>query len=72
MISKKDFTKIINLINPVSGLLIRCGHYSHVVKMHNFFDKLNFSPLLHVGIDQINYTYNNGYEHERLYQNCIL
>ena len=61
-----------NLINPVLGLLIRFGHISHVLKMHNFFDKLNFSPLLHAGINQINYTYSNGYEREWLYQNCIL
>ena len=46
-----------NTLNEMPGagvLVLRCGHISHIVKMHYFFN--NLSSLLPV-IDQTNYVY---------------
>ena len=47
MLNKKGSTKIVNFMNPWAGVLdLKCGHMSHIVKMHNrYLSKILFSIL---------------------------
>ena len=41
MMAKEGSTKIVNLMSPGAWVLVlRCGHISHIVKMHYFFENL--------------------------------
>ena len=39
MMTKEGSTKIVNLMTPGAGVLVLgCGHKSHIVKLHYFFN----------------------------------
>ena len=41
MMTKEGSTKTINFMTPWAGVLVQgCGHISHIVKMHYFFNNL--------------------------------
>ena len=44
MMTKEGSTKIVNFMTPGAGVLVLgCGHISHIVKMHYFFENLLFN-----------------------------
>ena len=46
MMTKEGSTKIVTFMTPGAGVLVlRCGHISHIVKMHYFFKNLLYSQL---------------------------
>ena len=62
MMTKEGSTKIVNFMNPGTGVFVlERGHISHKVKLHYLFK--NSSSLL-PGIDQ------TSQDQGRVYQNC--
>ena len=44
MMNKEGSTKIVHFMTPEAGVLVLgCGHISHIVKMHYFFENLLFN-----------------------------
>ena len=49
MMTKEGSTKIVNFMTPRAGVLVlRCGHISHIVKMHYFLKNLHLNSNAYI------------------------
>ena len=59
MMTNEGSNKIVSYMTPGTGVFVLgCGHISHIVKLHYFFNT-----------DQTNYVYSND-DQERVYPKC--